>query len=131
MKKKYPDTLKIKRDGSFFSIYNTYKYYSITSRINFYTQKILNIGQKILYKLQISKYQYRIYGMTPFEAVLERHPEEQEYMNEYFANNIALFKENKKYENLLCEKYNNGTPYEKEMVLTVLAFVKNHNLRVV
>mgnify|MGYP004598204979 CR=1 FL=1 len=131
MKKKYPDTLKIKRDGSFFSIYNTYKYYSITSRINFYTQKILNIGQKILYKLRISKYQYRIYGMTPFEAVLERHPEEQEYMNEYFANNIALFKENKKYENLLCEKYNNGTPYEKEMVLTVLAFVKNHNLRVV
>ena len=128
IKQKHPEILKFRREGSLLSIKNTYMHPQIASFINRASNKIKRDAQTMKYKLRISKYRYRLYGMTPLDAVYERYPDVRQFMQQYFIKNIKVFESFSEYKDRITKKFQVGNVIEKSMVLTLLSFVGQHKI---
>lgn len=92
------------------------------------SRKLLDIGQRALYRMKLSRYEYRMVGMNPIEAILERNGEIKNYFDNYFMQSIDLFDSCPDIKTALKKEYSQGNATEKTLVLTVMSFVKQHDI---
>jgi asparagine synthase (glutamine-hydrolysing) len=127
---KYPKAISFRRNDSLLSIKNTYLHPRISYLINGLHRKILRDSKALLYKTGLSKYKHRLIGMNPLDAIMERDPRIQIFLESYFREHVGVFSEMPEYSTRLIDLFNKGSLAEKTLVLTILSFVKQHQLKV-
>lgn len=127
IRKKYPVAARYPYNSRVFTIMHNKK---ISHFITASTRKSLDILYALLHRLGISKYRYRLVGMNPISAMYERSTALQDFFTDYYKGAVSLFDENPEFQAILEEEFHHGTATEKTLVLTVMSFVKQHQLTI-
>jgi len=122
---KYPQASRYRYNSRVFRITDNRKLAHLFSSGS---RRLLDIGQKTLYRWKLSSYEYRMAGMNPIEAIIERSNEVKNYFDNYFMQNLELLDGCPDVKQALKSEYSQGCAAEKALVLTVMSFVKQHDI---
>ena len=125
--KKYPQAAAYKWTGSNAKIrYNPVLFHKIDVVRKRLPQKI----KRGLFQLHISKYKYCKVGSFPMEYLFERDTEVQTFVKNYIESNIACIDEHSPIGIRLREILKKPTYINCCLVMTILSFIVQHNIRV-
>ena len=125
--KKYPQAAEYKWTGSNAKIkYNPVVFHKIDVIRKRLPQKI----KRVLFQLHVSKHKYCKVGSFPMDYLFERNTEVQTFVKEFIRNNIAYIDQQSPLGIKLKEILKKPTYINCCLVMTILSFVVQHDIRV-